>query len=118
MFGVTKAFMEMSKQINLQYWHVKIRLKLSKMFFFQLFYYFHDNKRNRKTLYTFSKLTFLQIQKLRKKNENIQVEFSLKSGTSTPLFNNIKIIIAIQLPYCHYFKVALDFLYHYIRINS
>ncbi len=37
-------------------------------------------------------------------SENIQVEFSLKTGTSTPLFITKKIIIAIQIPYCHYFK--------------
>jgi hypothetical protein len=37
--------------------------------------------------------------------KNIQVEFLLKTGTSTPLFNTIKTIIAIQIPYCHYLKV-------------
>jgi hypothetical protein len=37
--------------------------------------------------------------------KNIQVEFSLKTGTSTPLFNTKKTHNSdTNTPYCHYFK--------------
>jgi hypothetical protein len=52
----------------------------------------------------------IYIKKIDLNNQSDSINFQekkVKTGTYTPLFITKKIIIAIQIPYCHYFKASV-----------